>query len=707
VKVDYRFLKELAEESGSSGAFSELPQLFNESPNDFLNTVSIVMESIYKKHYPDRDSSIKIVVRIYNTQEFNIPTLEDIKSSLINKLVAITGNVLRVSSINLLVTSMKFFCVVCNNSTRVRFNNGKYEPLTICANPECCGKNLIADRASAHSIFYQRIRIQEIDTELVSAGKMPKTIECELQDDLVDCCVSGDIVEVSGILYPELTTDNTKSKGIFSSYLEVNSVVHKNCAYNASSQIEEVEVGDEKVAKEIASKCNVLPLLIKSLCPQIYGQELIKFGLLLSLFGGTNTYTRNKTRSDIHTLLVGDPGMGKSQLLQYLVKISPRGFYVCGKSTTTAGLTVAICKDQVSNEQTLEAGALVLSDLGLCCIDEFDKMSSDYSTLLEAMEQQTISVAKGGMLCSLAARCAIIAAANPCYGKYNPENSIMNNIRLSTAVLSRFDLVFVLLDNPDEVKDKKLTEHVLALHNKRRRESDECGLMHKAKRLKAEEHRYTKTITIPTEHKRLSDKLNQSVGEVETGLSIEEVRKYVAYARGNINPKLSLEACREIKRFYIQIREIEAEKGLHSTAFPITTRLLESLIRLSQARAKLELRDHVNKQDTQEVIELVMECIASCSANQGYCRMGSSGRQRINLRDVSNLSRKKQTECFIEKLRMEIAVKGNDVFEYKELVKIGKELKMNVGNFADYINELNATSLLLLKGAQKYKLPND
>ena len=167
--------------------------------------------------------------------------------------------------------------------------------------------------------------------------------------------------------------------------------------------------------------------------------------------------------------MVGEPGMGKSQMLKHIANVAPRGVYVCGNSTTNAGLTATLVRDQFTNEQNLEAGALVLSDLGTCCIDEFDKMTSDQHTLLEAMEQQTVSIAKGGILGSLSARCAVVAAANPSTGHYNRSRTIMDNIKISNAILSRFDLVFLMLDDPDLQRDKKLSEHVMRLHSRNRK----------------------------------------------------------------------------------------------------------------------------------------------------------------------------------------------------------------------------------------------
>jgi DNA helicase MCM8 len=409
VTLEYAALQRLCNDFSTNAVRKDFASLYRERPQEFLGCLSVVLENVRAKMDPTALTR-RLVVRVVNANEFAVESFEDLKSHLIHKLVTVAGSVLRVSSINVLVLSVEFKCLDCKARCRVVFNNGKYEAPIGCSNPECRAKNLVVDKSTAHTSFFQRIRLQEIDTELraQNAGKLPKTLECELRDDLVDSCVSGDIVELTGILKPELSTDDARSKGLFSSYVDVNAVTHKNSKYDADmdtgpmsteSLVQEHQRTEQERLLALANRPDIVPLLVKSLCPSIYGQECVKYGLLLALFGGadlhsppttpntgtststgTGTDSRHRSvRPDIHILLVGDPGMGKSQLLKYLVKIAPRGFYICGKSTTNAGLTVAVCRDQVTNEQTLEAGALVLSDLGICCIDEFEKMTGDYS----------------------------------------------------------------------------------------------------------------------------------------------------------------------------------------------------------------------------------------------------------------------------------------------------------------------------------------
>lgn len=310
--------------------------------------------------------------------------------------------------------------------------------------------------------------------------------------------------------------------------------------------------------KAIAESPNLFPLLTWSLCPAIYGHEVVKAGLLLSLFGGSSHEGRlSSARSDSHILVVGDPGLGKSQMLQAVCTAAPRGVYVCGNTASTSGLTVTVVRDPVTGDFALEAGALVMGDQGVCCIDEFDKMGHEHMALLEAMEQQSISVAKAGLVCSLSARTSIVAAANPVGGHYNPAKTVHENIRMSPAILSRFDLVFILLDKPDEEMDRMLSEHVMSLHSRgkagRTMQRSEFG------------HSQRDDGNEMNIHRRLT----AAIASLECDpIPPWLLRKYIAYAKKYCNPVLSGAAKEIIQDFYLELRR------QHGTAdaTPITTR---------------------------------------------------------------------------------------------------------------------------------------
>ena len=323
-------------------------------------------------------------------------------------------------------------------------------------------------------------RLQEVilDHKDSESGRIPRTIECELTEDLTNCCMPGDLVTISGVV-KALTVETAgagksiKDKYSYVLYIDTNSIQsmaltdegEKKSKANINTKTIEFSPRDLEAFREIQSDPSVFKSVVNSLCPPIFGHELVKAGLVLGLVGGSRPANQGfSVRSDPHILVVGDPGLGKSQLLRSCANISPRGVYVCGNSTTSAGLTVSLSKESGS-DFALEAGALLCAHNGCCCIDEFDKMGNQQQTLLEAMEQQCISIAKGGVVCTLPCRTTVLAAANPCGGHYDKSKTVSENLKLSGPLLSRFDLIFILLDRPDEDLDYKMSSHIISLHS--------------------------------------------------------------------------------------------------------------------------------------------------------------------------------------------------------------------------------------------------
>ncbi|MEE6474388.1 hypothetical protein FKM82_010360 [Ascaphus truei] len=419
------------------------------------------------------------------------------------------------------------------------------------------------------------------------AGRIPRTIECELNQDLVDSCVPGDMVTVTGIIKVSNTRDgsfkNKNNKCMFLLYIEANSVSNskgqksKNTEDGASHGVSmDFSLKDLYAVQEIQAEEYLFKLIVNSLCPTIYGHEVVKAGLSLALFGGCQKYVDDKNRipirGDPHILVVGDPGLGKSQMLQAVCNVAPRGVYVCGNTTTNSGLTVTLSRDSVTGDYGLEAGALVLGDQGVCGIDEFDKMGNQHQALLEAMEQQSISLAKAGIVCSLPARTSIIAAANPVGGHYNKGKTVSENLKMGSALLSRFDLVFILLDTPNEDHDHLLSEHVMAM----RAGTKEILRSANVTRSNTQDSN-TSILEVPSE-RPLGERLKFRPGEHLDAIPHQLLRKYIGYARQYVHPKLSPEAAQVLQDFYLQLRK--QNQGIDST--PITTRQLESLIRLTE-----------------------------------------------------------------------------------------------------------------------------
>jgi DNA helicase MCM8 len=441
--------------------------------------------------------------------------------------------------------------------------------------------------------------------------------------------------------------------------------------------------------------------------------SLISAGLALLLFGGSNKRAitlENGTRAivpkvgirgDIHVLLVGDPGLGKSQLLQAITQLAPRGVYVCGSYSSSSGLTVSLIKESNSqqtgrdrggqSDYVLEAGALVLADQGLCCIDEFDKMSRvEHQSLLEAMEQQTISVCKAGVVCTLPARTSLLCAANPRHGHYTQGKTLLENVHLPLALLSRFDLIFILRDLPDETRDRVLAEHVMGLHD---------GVVKtKLVNVKPDPQRDVSmgTVDVDDDNDDAEDsrpllvKL-RDISTDEPPLPQKLLRKYIGYAKKYVSPTLTEGACQVIQKFYLSLRERQQTQDTS----PVTTRQLESLIRLAEARAKLELRELVTQRDAEDVVEIMKQSLADAFEDD---------LTPIDFRQFKGMSKQKMITTFVTELTKRAQNSDNVMFTTQQLYNIAKEMHLQVPNFDDFVETLNHHNYLLKKGPQLYKL---
>ncbi|NIM46305.1 MAG: AAA domain-containing protein [Nitrososphaeria archaeon] len=482
--------------------------------------------------------------------------LREIESAYLNKLINVQGLLIRISQIRPLVTKAAFQCNTCKTTQMIPQRGLKMNNPTRCNNPECKAKRTRFTFLPKQSEFtdIQFSRLQESPEEL-PPGQIPRFIDIRLMGPLVEIARPGDPVLVNGIvLLREERSSPTSS--LFDMVLEVNYIEPLTKEPSAITITEE----EEKSFKELAAQGDAFNQIVDSFAPSLHGLKDVKESLLLSLFGGQERVLPDgvKVRGDIHVFLVGDPGTGKSELLKYIAQVAPKGIYTTGRGTTAAGLTAAVVKES-GGGLVLEAGAVVLSDRGVCGIDEIDKMRpEDRVSLHEAMEQQTVSIAKGGIIATLNARATILAAANPAEGRYNPNRLIKDNIRLPVTLLSRFDLIHLIRDEPERDLDEALVDHVLDL-----RVSEEA---------------------------------------LKESLTPEFMKKYIAYAK-RINPRLTEEAKEKIREFYLKMRETSTLESPIS----ISPRQLDSLMRLSEARARADLIEEVSVGHVEDATRLVFK----------------------------------------------------------------------------------------------------
>ena len=482
----------------------------------------------------------------------NIP-LSDLLSKYIGKFVSADGIVRKTDEIRPRIETGTFECRGCMRLIEVEQSSGNHisEP-TLCN--ECGGRSFRLLQEESKYIDTQSARMQE-PLENLSGGTEPKQMLMVLEDDLVDELNPGDKVRITGTL----KTFREERSGKFKNYIYVNHIEP------LEQEFEELELSeeDEKKILELSKDPKIHDKIINSTAPSIRGYREVKEAIALQLFGGAVKELEDGTRlrGDIHILIVGDPGIGKSQILKYVSKLAPRSVYTSGKGTSGAGLTAAAVRDELGG-WSLEAGALVLGDQGNVCVDELDKMrSEDRSALHEALEQQTVSIAKAGIMATLNTRCSVLAAANPKFGRFDRYKAVADQIDLPSPILSRFDLTFVIEDKPNVEKDRALAQHILKIHQS---------------------------------------------SNVDYEIEPELLRKYIAYARKNINPKLTDEANKVLEEFYVSVRSGGVEED---TPVPITARQLEAIIRLAEASAKLQLKDKVEASDAHRAITLQRKCL--------------------------------------------------------------------------------------------------
>lgn len=508
--------------------------------------------------------------------------VRDIRAEHLGRLLAVAGLVKKVTEVRPQVLEAAFDCKTCGNRIRLVQDDEFIAEPVVCDGCEKPGPWTLRED-ECRFIDHQKVEIQEAP-EGLRGGAQPERITIHVQDDLVHKVAPGDRIILNGILTAQKKRQGSNVKVEFNKVLQGVSVMLQQQEF---SEID-LTAEDEEQIVTLSRDPRIYDRLRASFAPTIYGQDgdmiaTAKDALILALFGGVAKEYKDgsRNRGDIHVLLVGDPGVAKSQLLRYLAKLAPRAIFTSGKGASAAGLTAAAVKDEFGEGQwTLEAGALVLADMGVACIDEMDKMEkADQSAMHQAMEQQEISIAKAGINATLKSRCAVVGAANPKLGRFDDFEPVGSQINMPPALLSRFDLIFSLKDKPSRDKDAQLAAYILKTHL--------AG--------EVREHRRA----LPAGAFSLEDE-QALMSRVEPDLPADMFRKYVAYAKRNVFPVLTDEAIARIQGHYVDLRA-----GAKDGAIPLTARQLEAFVRLAEASARIRLSQEATIEDADRAIRIV------------------------------------------------------------------------------------------------------
>ncbi|MBS3093262.1 minichromosome maintenance protein MCM [Candidatus Pacearchaeota archaeon] len=526
-----------------------LAEAIMSSPEEMLQLLETALEET---------GLIKIPrIRFNNLPETQKVKIRTIRANHLNKLIFFEGLVRQASEVRPQVVNAKFECPSCGTVISVLQIEKKFREPSRCS----CGRKGAFRLISKIMVDAQRLVIEE-SPESLTGGEQPRRMNVFLNEDMVEPIMEekttpGSKVRVLGILKEvpvPLPSGSISTR--FDLAIEANNVIPLETTYEELDITEE----DERQIQELAEDPEVFRKLRESIAPSIWGYEEIKEALVLQMFGGVRKISDDGTvsRGDIHLFLIGDPGVAKSVTLKFISNIAPKGRYIVGKAATGAGITATVIKDEFLKGWSLEAGAMVLANKGIICIDEIEKMDpQDRSAMHEALEQQTVTISKANVQATLRAETSVLAAGNPKFGRFEPTQSITEQIDLPPTLINRFDLIFILRDLPNKDQDNAIATHVLNMH--------------------------------------------QMKG-VKPDIDIELFKKYIAFAKQKIFPKLTEDAVNEIKGFYVKMRRMSIEG--ESRSISISARQLQGLVRLAEAHAKSRLSATVDQQDADVAIRL-------------------------------------------------------------------------------------------------------
>lgn len=579
-------------------------RLPSEYMQPFADALDEVTRSIDPKYLQEEE---EVQVGYEGQFGFHKVSPRELLSPFIGSLVCVEGIVTKCSLVRPKVVKSVHFCPSTGDFTSREYrditSNTGLPTGSVYPTRDDQGNLLVTEFGLCKYRDHQTISIQEMP-ENSAPGQLLRSIDVIVEDDLVDICKPGDRVAVVGIYKAVAGKTKGSVNGVFRTIVVANNIAQLNKEINTPVFTNE----DIKNIKKIGNRQDAFDLLGESLAPSICGHSWIKKAVVLQLLGGVEKNLKNGThiRGDINMMMVGDPSVAKSQLLRAIMNIAPLAISTTGRGSSGVGLTAAVTTDQETGERRLEAGAMVLADRGVVCIDEFDKMNDlDRVAIHEVMEQQTVTIAKAGIHASLNARCSVVAAANPIYGTYDRSLSPTKNIGLPDSLLSRFDLLFIVLDQMDADIDRQISEHVLRMHRYcSPAESGGLLIMDGSTRNVDDEEVEIATAIFVKYNRLLHGERRPRQGKRET-LTIKFLKKYIHYAKSRHQPVLSDEASEQIASAYAEMRNASADNKAGGGTLPITVRTLETIIRLSTAHAKLKLRNQVLKADVDAALKVL------------------------------------------------------------------------------------------------------
>ncbi|MCK9292975.1 MAG: minichromosome maintenance protein MCM [archaeon] len=560
--IDYKKLEDF--DLNVSEKLLENPHLITEAANAAINKMDIgILDS-------EVESNFAPIVRFFNLPEEYRVAIRDVGAIHIAKLTSLEGTIRLITERLEKLTVAHFVCRKCGTGVNLSQKTQQLVKPIMCG--ECKGREFDIDLDQSKFIDYQKIQMQE-PLESLKGSDQAANIDVYLSEDLVNRVSAGDKIVVTGVLKLRPPKGDTN---IFGKYIVANHILKVDQEYEELK----ISIDEEKEIIELSKKADIYDLLSKSIAPNIFGHDVVKEAITLQMFGGVKKeIAKQKLRGNIHVLLVGDPSTGKSKLLEYANILAPKSVYVAGKTVSGAGLTVSAVKDEFGEGGwTLKAGAVILASGGMAMIDEFDKINpDDRSSLHEAMAQSTVSVSKAGLYSKFKADTSILAAANPKYNRFDPYKNPIEQIDLPFSLISRFDLYFVIPDVLDRTMDLNIAKHVLK----------------------------TQELAQKMSHSEKSNSISkEDLEEIEKKIlpAIEPniYKKYVAFSRQNIKPVLTAKASEKILNYYVELRDL----GRNSRSFSATPRQLEGLIRLSEASAKIKLKNIIEEEDAERAIRI-------------------------------------------------------------------------------------------------------